>query len=525
MRRRTFLGGLAAGSALPACYGGAEVLDPTPTASNPYSDPDIAPLVNAALEAAQAGGAEYADIRISSHRSQSLSSREERITRVSDSRDRGFGIRVLVDGTWGFAASADVNLDEVRQVAAQALGIAKANRRLQADPVRLAPVEVHVGRWETPIKRDAFEVPIEEKAKKLLEINKTALSVAGVSFVSSSMNFVREHKYFGSTEGTRVEQILHRCNPHFTVTSVNAKKGSFRSRESMCAPQGRGYDFIEEYDWLADAKQAAEDAVAMHDATSVRPGKWDLVLLPSHLWLTIHESIGHPTELDRALLYEANYAGTSFLTTDKMGKFKLGSDIVNFTAEKTAEGALATCKWDDDGVPTMSWPLVTDGVFVDYQTTRDQAHWIGHDRSYGCSYAQSWRDVAFQRMPNINLIPPASGPSLAELIADTKRGILIAGRGSYSIDHQRHNFQFGGQTFHEISEGKIVGLLTDVAYQANTADFWNACDAICGPTEYAVNGSFYDGKGEPGQSNGVSHGTSPARFRQIDVLNTGRRKA
>ena len=496
-------------------------MDLTPKAANPFSDPTVAPLIDAALDAARAGGAEYADIRISSHRSQSLNSREARITSVSDSRDKGFGVRVLVDGTWGFAASADLELDQVRSVAKRAIQIAKANRRLQADPVRLAPVGVHVGRWETPIKRDAFEVSVEEKARKLLEINKTATSVAGVNFCSSSMHFVREHKFFGSTEGTRVEQILHRCNPRFTVTSVHPTRGSFRTRDALCAPQGRGYDFIEEYDWLADAKQAAEDAVAMHDARSVTPGKWDLVLLPSHLWLTIHESIGHPTELDRALLYEANYAGTSFLTTEKMGKFKIGSDRVNFTAEKTADGALATCKWDDDGVPTMEWPLVKDGVFVDYQTTRDQAHWIGHDRSYGCSYAQSWRDVAFQRMPNVNLIPPKDGPSLQELIADTERGIMIAGRGSYSIDHQRYNFQFGGQTYHEIVDGKVAGLLTDVAYQANTADFWNACDAICGPAEYAVNGSFYDGKGEPGQSNGVSHGTSPARFRQIDVLNTG----
>jgi TldD protein len=262
--------------------------------------------------------------------------------------------------------------------------------------------------------------------------------------------------------------------------------------------------------------------VAKHSAPSVEPGVRDLILHPTHLWLTIHESIGHPTELDRAMGLEANFAGTSFLTPDKLGSFRVGSDIVTFHAEKTHPGSLATTGYDDDGVAAMEWPLVEKGVFVDYQTTRDQAAWIGRDRSYGTSYAESWGSVAFQRMPNVNLVPGPQPLSLDELIADTEDGILIKGRGSYSIDHQRYNFQFGGQLFYEIKNGKVARMINDVAYQARTPDFWQACDAICDEREYDVGGSFSDGKGEPVQSNPVSHGCSPARFRRINVLNTKR---
>ncbi|MEO8184484.1 MAG: TldD/PmbA family protein, partial [Deltaproteobacteria bacterium] len=242
-----------------------------------------------------------------------------------------------------------------------------------------------------------------------------------------------------------------------------------------------------------------------------------------NLWLTIHESVGHPTELDRALGMEANYAGTSFLTPDKLGTFQVGSEIVNVVADKTAPGSLATAGYDDDGEPTREWPLIERGRFVNYQLTRDQAHWVNAPRGFACSYAESWRDVPFQRMPNVNLLPGAQPLSLAQLIASTDDGILIKGRSSYSIDHQRYNFQFSGQTAWQVKGGRITGLLKDVAYQASTPRFWAACDAICSREEYYVGGSLFDGKGEPSQSNAVSHGCCPARFRQIDVLNTSRR--
>jgi len=336
------------------------------------------------------------------------------------------------------------------------------------------------------------------------------------------MDFVREHKLFASTEGSTIEQTLHRCDPGFVVTAIDEKKGSFQRRAALTDPRALGYEYIEEFDWIGEARQAGEDAVAKHSAPSVEPGVRDLILHPTHLWLTIHESIGHPTELDRAMGLEANYAGTSFLTVDKLGSYRIGSEIVTLHGEKTHPGSLATTGYDDDGVATTEWPLVERGIFVDYQTTRDQAAWIGRDRSYATSYAASWGAVAFQRMPNVNLLPGTAPLSLEQLIADTEDAILIKGRGSYSIDHQRYNFQFGGQVFYEVKNGKVTRMLNDVAYQSRTPEFWQACDAICDESEYYVGGSMNDGKGEPGQSNPVSHGCSPARFRKINVLNTKR---
>jgi TldD protein len=524
MRRREFLKATAATGSLVlmhGCGGSKQVVQPS-GGMPAFSDPSLKELADVALNAARDAGATYADIRIADYRTQSISTREARVTGIRDSEDRGFGVRVIANGTWGFAASAAIDKQEIARIAKKAVAIAKANSVLQREPVKLAPIESYRAIWNTPIREDPFDVSLQEKTDTLLGINAKALELAGVSFCSSSMAFVREHKFFASTEGSYIEQTLHRCNPSFQVTSVDHKLGSFETRDSYTDPQGLGYEYVEDYPWLEDARQASEDVLAKHKAPSVEPGAWDLVLHPSHLWLTIHESVGHPTELDRALGMEANYAGTSFLTTDKLGTFQFGSDIVNFVGEKTAPGSLATSGYDDDGDKTMQWNIVKDGVFVDYQITRDQAHWIGRDKSYACCYAESWKDVPFQRMPNINLVPGTAG-TLDDLIGGTDRGILIKGRGSYSIDHQRYNFQFGGQTFWKIEGGKVVGMLKDVAYQARTPDFWNACDAICGESDYYVGGSFYDGKGEPGQSNAVSHGCSPARFRGINVLNTARK--
>lgn len=530
MHRRQFVkSSLAAGGlvALGACGGNARSPIVAPQARSAvlpaFSDPALKTLADVALAAALDAGASYADIRIADYRSQSLRAREDRVQSIRDSTDRGFGVRVIANGTWGFAASSRIDREEVIRIAQKAVKIATINSALQSEALQLAPVPAYQDIWNTAIEIDPFEVPLAEKTELLLAINAEALKVPGVSFCSSSMHMIREHKFFASTEGSYIEQTLHRCNPNFTVTSVDRKKGGFETRDSYTDPKAMGYEYIKTYPWLDDVRQAGEDAVAKHSAKSVEPGLKDLVLHPTHLWLTIHESIGHPTELDRALGLEANYAGTSFLTTDKLGNFEIASDIVNFRGEKTAPGSLASCGYDDDGVKTGAWDIVRDGIFVDYQTTREQAAWIGRKESHGTSYAQSWQDVPFQRMPNINLEPGKTPLSLEQLIGSTDDGILIKGRGSYSIDHQRKNFQFGGQTYYEIKGGKITGMLRDVAYQSNNPEFWNACDAICGAEEYYVGGSFYDGKGEPGQSNAVSHGCSPARFRKINILNTARK--
>ncbi|HSS02159.1 MAG TPA: TldD/PmbA family protein, partial [Kofleriaceae bacterium] len=276
---------------------------------------------------------------------------------------------------------------------------------------------------------------------------------------------------------------------------------------------------------VADARRIGEQAVEKLKSPSVTAGKKDLILDPSNLWLTIHESIGHPTELARALGYEANYAGTSFATPDKLGKLRIASPIMSFYADKTTPGGLATCGYDDDGVATQRWNLIDKGVFVGYQTTREQAGWIGEKASRGTCYADSFSSFPFQRMPNVSLAPGPQERSLDDLIASTDDGVVIAGRGSWSIDHQRLNFQFGGQVFWEVKRGKRTRMLRDIAYQANTLEFWNSCDAIGGPKSWSLGGSFSDGKGEPGQVNSVSHGCPPARFRGVNILNTNRRTA
>ncbi|MDQ3257693.1 MAG: TldD/PmbA family protein [Acidobacteriota bacterium] len=481
-------------------------------------------LADVALSTAKKLGASYADIRINRYRFESVATRERQVQNVARSQNFGFGVRVLVKGTWGFASSRNVTPAEVRRITEQAVEIARANAVYQRKPVTLVPTPKVSASWKSSFERDPFDVPIDDKIQILLKLNERALSVKGVSFVNSNVVFVNEQKFYASTDGSRIEQYLIRSSPEFTVTAADRTTGDFQTRNSLGGPQGLGYEYMEKYPWLNEAEQAGNEAVGMLKAKSIEPGRYDLVLHPSHLWLTIHESVGHPTELDRALWWEANYAGTSFLTPDKIGKLQFGSKLINFVADRTQSGGLATVGYDDEGVPAQRWHLVKDGVFVDWQTTRDLAPLVGQKKSYGCLHAESWSSVPFPRMPNVSLQPSAQNTSLDDLLSDVKDGILIYGRGSYSIDQQRYNFQFGGQTFWEVKNGKVNGMLRDVAYQSHTTDFWGACDALGGQATYALGGSFNDGKGEPGQSNAVSHGCPPARFRQINVLNTAARR-
>jgi len=529
MKRRDWLRGMLVTSSLGVLESCARPAANAPPATasgagaEPGLDPALRALADTALEAARAAGASYADIRIADYRTQALRAREARLVSISDDTSMGFGVRVVAGGAWGFAASSRLEPAEVVRVARRAVELARTNALFTREPVQLAAIDRHVGVWNTPVRRDAFAVPLEEKADRLLSINAIALRQPGISFVDSQMTFVREHKYFASTEGARIEQTLSRLHPTFTVTSVDSVTGDFTSRAAYTDPRALGYEHIEDYPWEDDVRQAAEDAREKHRAPSVEPRKSDLILHPTHLWLTIHESIGHSTELDRALGFEADFAGTSFLTPDRLGNFQLGSPLVNVVAEKTAPGSLATAGYDDDGAKTGEWPLIVDGKFVDYQFTRDQAHWLQSPRGHACSYAESWKDVPFQRMPNVNLLPGKSPLSLEQLIANTDDAILIKGRSSYSIDHQRYNFQFSGQTAWQVKGGRVTHMLRDVAYQASTPAFWAACDALCSAEEYYVGGSFFDGKGQPLQTNAVSHGCVPARFRQIEVLNTARK--
>ncbi len=477
-------------------------------------------LADAALATAKRLGASYADIRINRYRLENVSTREKQVLNVSSGQNFGFGVRVLVNGTWGFAASPIVTAAEVQRVTTEAVNIAKANSTIQRRKVELVPTPRVKASWRSAFEKDPFDVPADEKVELLLKINEAALALKGVSFVNSSMGWVNEQKYLATSDGSRIEQYLIRGNPSYSVTAVDRSTNDFQTVNSMREGLAIGYEYMSKHDWVADAREAADHAVMKLKAKSVEPGNYDLLLHPSHLFLTIHESVGHPTELDRALLWEANYAGTSFLTPDKTGKLKFGSEIVNFVADRTQPHGLATVGYDDESVPGQEWHLVKDGIFVNWQTTRDLAPLIGHSKSYGCLHADSWSSVPFPRMPNISLPPAKTDVSQGELVSGIDKGILIYGRGSYSIDQQRYNFQFGGQTFWEIKGGKVVGMLKDVAYQSRTTDFWAACDGLGGRSTYLMPGSFNDGKGEPGQSNAVSHGCPIARFRQINVLNT-----
>ncbi|MCP9756009.1 TldD/PmbA family protein [Lacihabitans sp. CCS-44] len=499
-------------------------------------------LADAALNAAKSKGATYTDIRIGRYLNQFVVTREDKVQNIVNTESYGVGVRVIADGCWGFAAVVDAKSEaDTARAAEEAVAIAKANAKLMKEPVSLAPQkgfgEVS---WKTPIVKNAFEVPIQEKVDLLLGVNDAAIK-NGANYVNSILFLVNEQKYFASSDGSYVDQDVHRTWPIFNVTCIDPKSGKFETRNALSAPMGMGYEYLQTnpkdkitgvttrynrgYDMLEDAGAAAQQAKAKLSAKSVEAGKYDLVLDPSHLWLTIHESVGHPLELDRVLGYEANFAGTSFATLDKWQSknFNYGSKEVTLFADKTQVGSLGAVGWDDEGVKTKKWDLVKDGTLVNYQAIRDQAHIIGEKESHGCCYADSWSSVQFQRMANVSLAPGKTPLSVEEMIKDVKKGIYIIGDGSFSIDQQRYNFQFGGQLYYEIKDGKIGEMLKDVAYQSNTQEFWNSCSKICDDRDYRLGGSFFDGKGQPSQSSAVSHGSSTARFDGVNVINTGRK--
>jgi TldD protein len=478
-------------------------------------------LADISMALAKKLGASYADIRINRYRNESISTREERVQNVSRTQSFGCGVRVLVKGAWGFAASHVVSLESVRRITEQAVEIAKANAKHQRRPVELVSTPTVTAKWRSAFEKDPFDLPTEPKIDFLLKLNAAAMKAKGASFVNSSVAFRNEEKFYASTDGSRIEQYIIRSQPQLTVTAVDRAAGDYQTRSSLPGPKCIGYEYLAQHDWLKEAEQAGEEAVMKLKAKPVAPGKYDLVIHPTNLWLTIHESVGHSTELDRALGWEANFAGTSFITPDKTGKLQFGSTICNFFADRTQSEGLATVAYDDEGVPGQRWDIVKDGVFVGWQTTRDLAPLVGQKKSFGCLHADSWGSVPFPRMPNVSLEPAPADTRLDDLLSDVQDGILIYGNGSWSIDQQRYNFQFGGQTFWEIKKGKVAGMLRDVAYQSRSTDFWNSCDGLGGKSTYEIHGAENDGKGEPGQSNAVSHGCPVARFRQVNVLNTG----
>lgn len=479
-------------------------------------------VASAAVEAALAAGASYADVRILHRFEQYAQAREQTPLQSVDFRSHGIGVRVLAQGAWGFASSTMIGTREAAECARRATSIAIANSRLMQYPVTLAPTTAHKATWATPYAIDPFTVPLAEQIDLLLAINAEAMRTTRVKFCNSFIHSARELKFFASSDGAEIDQNICRVWPWFEATAVSDDGSDFQTRACLAPPVGTGYEGVKAQDLCAEARVAGAQAAAKLDAPPLVPAVRDLVLFPSLMWLVIHESIGHATELDRILGYEANFAGTSFVRPDDIGRLQYGSSIVNVIGERTRDKGLSTVGFDDEGVAPPQFDIIRDGVLAGLQTLREQAGIIGQATSTGCAYADSHSKMPLQRMPNISLEAGTNGLSVADLIADIEDGLLIEGNGSWSIDQQRRNFQFGGQLGYTIKNGKLDNLVRDFAFQSNTLEFWNSCDAIASPDFYEVHGTYYCGKGQPPQVSPVSHGSSPTRFRQVKTIFTGK---
>jgi TldD protein len=491
-------------------------------------------IMMAALDAAKAAGATYADVRVSRQRQNFVFTREQQIQNVVDTDSVGVGVRALVDGTWGFAATRRLTTDGAAAAAREATAIAKASRVARAAAVEWMPSPVYKDvTWKGAYTTDPWDVPLEQKADLLLKANAEAMKAANVKYIFSGLFFVKDERNYANTDGSVIAQDNVRTWPLMQITAVAPDFTDFQNRGNVVQPMGRGWEYVLASDLVGNARKWGDEASEKLKAKPVQVGRYDLVLDPSNIWLTIHESVAHPTELDRAMGYEANYAGTSFVSPPEkmLGQFKYGPEMMHIVGDRSQEGGLSTIGYDDDGVKPETFDIIKNGVVVDYQTTREQAPWLrwwyeknGKPvKSHGCAYAQGWNNVQFQRMPNVSLQPGAKDLTRDDLVAATDNGILIVGDGSFSIDQQRYNAQFGGQTFHEIKGGKVTGMLKDVAYQIRTPDFWRSMDMLGGKRSYQLGGSYFDGKGQPGQVNAVSHGAPAVRFKQVNVINTGRK--
>jgi TldD protein len=480
-------------------------------------------LADAALSRARELGAEHADFRLERIRDASFHLRDGQLDSSGDSEDLGLAVRVVHDGTWGFAAGVDRSPEAAARLAEAAVATAKVSRVLSRDRVELAAEPVHAdAEWISAYDIDPFTISESDRIARLAELSERLLATDGVDHVDASLAHVLENKFYADSAGTVTTQQRVRIHPAFTAVHVDRGAGKFYSMRTVGGPAGRGWEYLTGSGWDVDAAIAElPELLAEHvKAPSVEPGTYDLVIDPTNLWLTIHESIGHATELDRALGYEAAYAGTSFATLDQLGTLRYGSPIMNVTGDRTVEHGLATIGFDDEGAATTQFDIVKDGQLVGYQLNRQMAQANGFGRSNGCAFADSPGHIPLQRMANVSLAPDPKGPTLEELIGGVERGIYVVGDRSWSIDMQRYNFQFTGQRFFRIENGRLAGQLKDVAYQATTTDFWGSMEVIGGPSTYYLGGAFNCGKGQPGQVAPVSHGAPAALFRGVNVLNT-----
>ncbi|MEU5543332.1 TldD/PmbA family protein [Streptomyces sioyaensis] len=485
-------------------------------------------LADAALARARALGADHADFRLERIRSAAWRLRDARTSGTSDTTDLGYAVRVVHGGAWGFASGVDLTMDAAARVAAQAVAMAKLSAKViraagSDERVELAAEPAHPDRtWISSYDINPFDVPDAEKTGLLADWSARLLAAEGVSHADASLLTVQENKFYADTSGTSTTQQRVRLHPQLTAVAVDPASGDFDSMRTLAPPVGRGWEYLtgDHYDWDGELARIPEHLAEKMRAPGVEAGTYDLVVDPSNLWLTIHESIGHATELDRALGYEAAYAGTSFATFDQLGKLAYGSALMNVTGDRTAEHGLATIGYDDEGVAAQSWDLIKDGTLVGYQLDRRIAQLTGFSRSNGCAYADSPDHVPVQRMANVSLQPAPDGPSTEELISGVDRGIYVVGDRSWSIDMQRYNFQFTEQRAYTIRNGRLCGQVRDVAYQGTTPEFWGSMVAVGGPQTYVLGGAFNCGKAQPGQVAAVSHGCPSALFQNVNILNT-----
>lgn len=473
-------------------------------------------LARLAIDTASSRGADYADARLIESRDEDLHFKNGEPAGVERSGSVGLGVRVLVAGAWGFAATDDLSKEGVERCAALAVSTGRASASLRDTPVRLAPEPAHEARWVSPCRIDPFTVSLETKLDLLSRIDARLRSVQGVRNAESFLRFLREHQWYLSTEGSDIEQTLTRSGGGMVATAV--QNGDIQRRSFPASEGGHllaGWEYIESIPWVEEAPRVAEEAVALLKAEQCPAGEFDVVLGGSQLALQIHESVGHPTELDRVLGMEANYAGTSFLTLEKRNTLQFGSAIVNLVADATLPGGLATFGYDDEGVEAQRWPLVENGRFVAYLTSRELAHRVDEARSRGCARADGWHRIPMIRMVNLSLMPGQG--TLEELLADTEHAIHMETNRSWSIDQLRYNFQFKTEIAWEVRRGKRIRMLKNPTYQGITTRFWNSCDFICGSSEWTPWSVVNCGKGQPGQVADMTHGAAPARFRGVRV--------
>jgi TldD protein len=474
-----------------------------------------------ALDLAVQRGASYADVRIVDERSRSLATKNGKVGHASDSESQGLGIRIIANGAWGFAASQELSRAAVEETAARALAIARSSAQVKREDIRLAPEKPVVAEWSTPIRTDPFTISVEQNLDLLLKIDSELRPVAGITLAETSMNFKREESWFASSEGARVHQTKYSTGAGYAAYSFAGTDIMKRSYPNSFGGQwqNKGYELIEELKLIENARRVAEESVALHKADQCPEGAFTIILDGSQLGLQVHESVGHPIELDRVLGMEANFAGTSFLTLEKLGKLRYGSDLVNVVADARQEHGpgLGTFAFDDEGVPAQCTPIITHGLFTGYLSSRETAHTIGATRSGGTLRAESWNRLPMIRMTNISILPGEKPLSLEQLISDTDDGVYMETNKSWSIDDKRYNFQFGCEIGWEIKKGKRGRMLKNPSYSGITTDFWNSMDAICSRDEWTLWGTPNCGKGQPQQIMGTGHGASPARFRGIKV--------